>query len=136
MNYEKALTFLKNRSVCFLATCDEGQPRVRPMSYYLKADDRLWMATYKDSRKVSQIEKNCKVEICFADDEYQHIRVEAEGEVRTDKASREKLWEASETLHNYFESVNDPKFAILDLEIYSIEVMMVDDMSYTKVEPA
>jgi len=51
----------------YLATCDEDQPRVRPVSPIVEADTTLWVTTFCTSRKVKQIRKNSKICLAFVE---------------------------------------------------------------------
>jgi len=51
----------------YLATCDEDQPRVRPVSPIVEADMTLWVTTFCTSRKVKQIRKNSKICLAFVE---------------------------------------------------------------------
>lgn len=55
----------KAKDFAFLATCDSGQPRVRPVSPMVEDDMSVWVATSGKSRKVQQIKKNPRMSLAF-----------------------------------------------------------------------
>lgn len=63
---EKIVEIMKKASnFAFLATCDGGQPRVRPVSPIVEDDMSVWVATSASSRKVQQIKKNPRMSLAF-----------------------------------------------------------------------
>lgn len=69
--------FLKNAETYYLATIDEGTPRVRPFGTVNIFNDKLYIQTGKGKDVYNQILKNPRVEIC-AMLEGDWIRVNAE----------------------------------------------------------
>jgi general stress protein 26 len=66
---QAALEIMKATPFCALVTVDStGQPQVRTMNPFpLDKDMVIWFATSRNSRKVSDIKKNPKVSVYFAD---------------------------------------------------------------------
>ena len=56
--------FLKNAKVYYLATVDDGKPRVRPFGTAEIFENKLYIQTGKVKKVSKQIEKNPYVEIC------------------------------------------------------------------------
>ena len=61
---EKVCTFLKEAGTYYLATDEDGQPRVRPFGTAHIFEDRLYFQTGLIKPVAKQILKNPKVEIC------------------------------------------------------------------------
>ncbi len=61
--------FLKKCGTYYLATAENGQPRVRPFGTVDIFDDKLYIQTGKIKEVSKQIGKNPKVEICAFDGE-------------------------------------------------------------------
>lgn len=66
---QAALEIMKATPFCALVTIDStGQPQVRTMNPFPPDQDMvIWFATSRNSRKVSDIKKNPKVSVYFAD---------------------------------------------------------------------
>ena len=74
---QRIYEFLKKCATYYLATDDNGQPRVRPFGTILIYNGRLCFQTGKAKRVSEQIHRNPKVEICaFKDGSW--IRVSGE----------------------------------------------------------
>lgn len=71
---ERAVKFLKDAGVYYLATIEGDQPRVRPFGTAHVFEDKLYIQTGKVKNVSRQIHANPKVEICaFKDGEWLRI---------------------------------------------------------------
>ncbi|MBP5408318.1 MAG: pyridoxamine 5'-phosphate oxidase family protein [Bacilli bacterium] len=61
---EEVLKFLKECGVYYLATVEDGKPRVRPFGTAEIFENHLYIQTGKKKDVYKQIEKNNNVEIC------------------------------------------------------------------------
>ena len=59
---EELLEFLKKNPVFFLATDDNGQPRVRPFGFHMIFDGKFYMVTANVKKVYNQIKNNPKLE--------------------------------------------------------------------------
>ena len=59
--------FIKNCRTYYLATVEEGQPRVRPFGTVNIFEGKLYIQTGKSKNVSKQIQKNPKVELCCFD---------------------------------------------------------------------
>lgn len=57
----------ENSSHAYLATCDEDQPVVRPISPIVEDDMSVWVITFDSSRKVKQIRQNPRICLAFVE---------------------------------------------------------------------
>lgn len=61
---DEVLEFLKKAGTYYLATDDNGQPRVRPFGTIHSFEGRLYIQTGKRKSVFMQIHRNPKIEIC------------------------------------------------------------------------
>ncbi len=61
---EEILEFVKDCGVYYLATVDDGKPRVRPFGTFEMFENHLYIETSKKKNVSKQIQKNPYVEIC------------------------------------------------------------------------
>ena len=74
---DSVFKFLKDAGTYFLATDDDGQPRVRPFGTVNIYDGKLYIQTGKKKNVSKQLHKNPKAEICaFKDDKTLRITCE------------------------------------------------------------
>jgi len=116
---KKALELIKKSKTCVLATVDKnGFPNMRAMMN-LKNDglQTIWFSTNFSSIKIAQIKKNKKGGVYFFDEKmFKGLRLIGEIKIKTDKASREKLWHPGFEIY-YPKGVNDPDYCVLELKI-------------------
>lgn len=90
---EEIYEFLKACGDYFLATCDDGQPRVRPFGTMNIYNGRLYIQTGKSKSVSRQLHKNPKLEICAMKDG-KWMRVEATAAEDGDREARVSMLEA------------------------------------------
>ena len=91
-----------------LATCDDGQPRVRPMSFTLTADGRLLSSTRDTSGKMREFAVNQRVELCFVDADKNHVRIEGRIDVSRRGDAKRSLLEAHPPARRHFGDAEHP----------------------------
>ncbi|MEA3474972.1 MAG: pyridoxamine 5'-phosphate oxidase family protein [Candidatus Cloacimonadota bacterium] len=65
---QKMITIMKENSLhAYLATCDEDQPRVRPVSPMVEDNLSVWVTTYRSSRKLKQMRQNPNICLAFVE---------------------------------------------------------------------
>ena len=65
MNREEVIAFVGENREFFLATTEDGDPRVRGMSVFLVDDSGLYVCTGKSKDVYRQLQANPSVELCF-----------------------------------------------------------------------
>lgn len=103
---EEVLKFLKDAGTYFLATDDNGQPRVRPFGTAEIFDNKLYIQTGKKKDVSKQIAKNPKVEIsAFKDGKWIRITGELENDDRIE--AKEHMLDAYPNLKNMYSADDD-----------------------------
>ena len=75
---DEILAFLKKAGTYYLATDDNGQPRVRPFGTATLYDGRIYIQTGKKKSVSMQMHANPRIEICaFLDGDWLRIQAEA-----------------------------------------------------------
>ena len=84
----------KAKNFTFLATCDSGQPKVRPMAAMVGDDMSVWVATSAKSRKVQQINNNARVSLAFVEQPQgdKAATIIGEAEIVSDMDEKKKVW--------------------------------------------
>ena len=60
----EVMEYLKACGTFYLATCEDGQPHVRPFGAVCIFDGKLYIVTNNQKKVYQQMKKNGKVEIC------------------------------------------------------------------------
>jgi uncharacterized pyridoxamine 5'-phosphate oxidase family protein len=108
----KALEFLQESGIFYLATTEGGQPRVRPFGAVFEYEGRLYIVSSNKKECFKQMLENPKVEISTMNKKGQCIRVT--GEVANDdrREVKELALEAVPTLKSMY-NIDDGIFAVL-----------------------
>jgi len=98
-----------------LATCEDGQPRVRPMSFTLTAEGRLLSSTRDTSGKMREFAANPRVELCFVDADKNHVRIEGLIDVSGGGEARRALLEAHPPARRHFGDADHPNLVHVEV---------------------
>lgn len=110
----EVLKFLQDSGVFYLATAENGQPRVRPFGAVGAFEGRIYICTGNGKAVYRQMIENPKVEISSMTPDGKWIRIEAEA-VRDDRfEARRAMLEANPNLRGMYNE-NDGVFEVLYL---------------------
>lgn len=123
---KKILKVIKGSKLASLATIANGKPWVRyAVSHNQGANLNLYICTYRDSRKVKQIQENPDVHVIIGGGidnlEAPYVQIAAKARVRSDRAIRKRYWQGF--MKKYYTGPNDPQYVILELKPELIEYM-------------
>ena len=111
-----ALDVICNDPFPYLATCDEDQPRVRPVSPVKTDHFTVYVANLRQYHKTIEIAQNPQVELCYLDKNHDQVRITGRAEIMTDRDMLQEIWDANPLLRQYLGDIDHP-----DLMIYRIE---------------
>ena len=99
---EDVVAFLKKAGTYYLATDDNGQPRVRPFGTINEFEGKLYIQTGKKKSVSMQLHSNPKLEICaFADGTW--LRVAAEAVEDDRREARKSMLDAYPELRSMYD---------------------------------
>jgi len=115
MNITNCITFANENPICYLATTEGDQPRVRALGFWFANETGFYFQTSTVKEIPSQLEKNPKTEVCF----YKHagtigtmMRIAGEAEFVTDIAMREKALTDRPFLKSFGITIDSPKLSL------------------------
>ena len=108
---KEALKFLQDCGTFYLATDDNGQPRVRPFGAVAEFKGKLYITTNNQKDVYHQMLKNPKVEMSGTIGG-QWIRVTGEVKEDTRREARVAMMDANPSLSGMYD-VDDGKFTVL-----------------------
>ena len=98
---QEVLDFLKKVGVYYLATVEDGQPRVRPFGTIHLYDGKLYFLTGRSKSVSRQLHANPRLELCaFSDGVW--LRVEASAAVDDRREAKLSILEAYPELKNSY----------------------------------
>lgn len=118
----KILEVIKGNKLAALATIANGKPWVR---FAMCHSDglKLYICTYRDSRKVKQIKNNPNVHIAVMKDsnkiESAYVQIIGRSRIRSDYKIRKKYWQ--DFMKKYYSGINDPQYVVIEVKPQLIE---------------
>jgi uncharacterized pyridoxamine 5'-phosphate oxidase family protein len=109
---KKALEFLQESGIFYLATTEGDQPRVRPFGAVFEYEGKLYIVTNNTKKCFKQMLENPKVEISAMNKKGQWIRVTGEVVDDNRREVKEVAFEAVPSLKRMY-SIDDGIFAVL-----------------------
>ena len=120
----------------YLATMEENQPRVRPVTLiYLRGG--FYVATGSNDAKTSQIQRNPKAEFCLLVEEKESkgtIRAECIANLVKDEEIRAYIFEKTPFMKEFFKTPKDPKYTLIKLEPKAFEYMKPGSIQSQKIK--
>lgn len=114
---DELLKFLEKNPVFYLATDDNGQPRVRPFGFHMIYNDKFYMVTALPKKVCKQMEKNSKIEFCSMAPDTHFVRVTGEVVFDNDNMeAKKKVFEVMPDLLKMYGSAENPAMAVFYLK--------------------
>lgn len=111
MDIKDCIKFTNENPVCFLATAEGDQPRVRALGFWFADETGFYFQTATIKEFPHQLEKNPKTEVCF----YKHdgmigtmLRIAGKVEFVNDIKFREKALNDRPFLKSFGITINSP----------------------------
>lgn len=109
--------------VIYLATVEGSMPKVRPVTL-IHFDRKMWVMTGSGDAKIEQIKKNQNIEFCLllkAGEHSGYVRCAGQAEIVSDAATRKLLADNTPFFKDYWETADDPAYALLRIHPQQIE---------------
>ena len=113
---ERIVKFLKDNPSGFLATVDNGMPRVRPFGFMFEEDGKLYFCTNSTKDVYKQLIALPYVEYSVTSKDMVTIRVSGEITFCEDIDKKEKALNANELVKRGYKSADNPIFKIFYIE--------------------
>ena len=114
----------------FLATEENDQPRVRPVTL-VNFNQRFWVLTGTSNAKVKQIRKNPKIEFCLLLEKGGHrgyLRAAGFAEIVKDRETRVKIAKQCDFFDEHWKSPDDQNYTLLELKLDEIEYLRPNEV--------
>jgi general stress protein 26 len=117
----------------YLATIDEDQPRLRPVSPVRTDGFTVYVANLRSYHKTVEIEANPKVELCYLDDGHNQVRITGVVEVVTDRELLQEIWDENPLLRQYLGSIDNPELILYRIVPSQVRYMQEWALEYFDV---
>lgn len=105
----EVIKFLKESKVFYLATVDNGRPRVRPFGLVLEFEGKTYFSTNDSKPSYQQLLVNPNVEISATNANNEWIRISGEAVFDTRPEVAAKMFETAPHLLNIYGKPDSPK---------------------------
>lgn len=109
---EEIIKFLKENSAGFLATVDNGKPRVRPFQFMIEDGGKLYFCTNSTKDVLRQLKANPHVEFSSATADFKWIRLRGEAVFSNDPSVKARILESSDLVKSIYKKPDNPIFEI------------------------
>jgi len=113
---EEVIKFLKETQYGFLATVDNGKPRVRPFGFMFEEAGRLYFCTNSQKEVYRQLNTLPYVEYSVTSKDMVTVRINGEVTFSEDIDKKEKALNSSELVKRGYKSADNPIFKIFYIE--------------------
>lgn len=93
MTRDEIIGFIKEVNIGYMATMDNNnRPRVRPMGIHTIYDKDIYFFTFKNTRKVSEINNNPQVEVVWANTKtLSQVRISGDATIVNDETIQQRF---------------------------------------------
>lgn len=107
---------LSETPMCFIATADGSQPRVRAFQYQFEQGGKLWFCTARDKKVFAQLQANAAVEICAVKQDMTWLRLTCKVTLADDRAVKERILESRPLIKGIYGNADNPLFTTFCIE--------------------
>ena len=112
---QKTLKFLQDNKTFYLATTEDGKPRVRPFGLVIEHDGKLWFGSANTKAVYKQLQANPYVEISATSPEMEWIRLSGQAIFENNIEVKRKAFELLPMLSSIYKGPDDPVFVVFYL---------------------
>ena len=130
---ETALETIRKAKFPMMATVENGQPRVRPVSPVRTDGFTIYVASMRSSGKTAELEANERVELCYLSEDHDQVRITGPARRVTDRAVLQSIWDANPLLRAYLGSIDNPEFVLYEVAPERVRFMREWALEYQEV---
>jgi len=113
---QEAVKFLQENRSGFLATVDNGKPRVRPFQFMIEEGGKLYFCTNNTKEVFKQLRKNPFIEFSSSTPDFIWIRLSGEVKFSDDLGIKARILDANDLVKSIYKTPDNPIFEIFYIE--------------------
>jgi uncharacterized pyridoxamine 5'-phosphate oxidase family protein len=113
---EDIVKFLKENGYGYLATVDNGKPRVRPFGFMFEEGGKLYFCTNNKKEVYKQLIETPYVEYSMTSADMTMLRINGEIKFSEDLDKKEKALNSSELVKKAYQTADNPIFEVFYME--------------------
>lgn len=131
---ELALTTMKAAKFPMLASDDDDQPRLRPVSPVRTERFTVWITNLHHYHKTGEIAANPRVELCYLDKDHHQVRITGHATPEQDPDLLAEIWARNPLLRAYLGTPENPDLIIYRIAPQRVRFMKEWALEYHEVE--
>ena len=112
---QKTVKFLQDNRTFYLATVEDGKPKVRPFGLVLEHDGKIWLSTANMKPVYRQLQANPYVDISTTSPSMEWIRLSGKAVFESNTEVKRKAFEFMPALSRIYKGPTDPAFEVFYL---------------------
>lgn len=128
-----ALRVMEEAKFPMLATVENDQPRLRPVSPVRTEGFVVYVANLRNYGKTNQIAANPKVELCYMDAAHDQVRITGVAEILGEPEVLESIWRENALLRSYLGQPDNPALIIYRIRPTRIRFMREWALNYIEI---
>jgi uncharacterized pyridoxamine 5'-phosphate oxidase family protein len=117
------VSFLEKNNNGFLATLENGKPRVRPYRFIMEIQGKLCFATNNTKEVGIQLLENPAMEFSCSNNKGGWLRVNGDCKFVSDINIKKKVIETSEYVRSFYKTADNPAFEVFYLDHGFAQIM-------------
>lgn len=113
---QEIVRFLQENITGYLATVEEGKPKVRPFQFMLEDNGKIYFCTNNTKDVYLQLKANSFFEFSSSSPNFAWIRLSGEAKFSDDIKIKEKVLEASPLVKSIYQTADNPTFEIFYID--------------------
>ncbi|MDA8233652.1 MAG: pyridoxamine 5'-phosphate oxidase family protein [Clostridia bacterium] len=113
---QEVIKFLKENAIGYLASIEDGQPRVRPWGFMFEEGGKFYFCTNNKKEVFSQLKTTPYVEFSSSSPKFEWVRLRGEIKFTNDLTIKEKVLESNSMVKNTYKTADNPVFEVFYIE--------------------
>lgn len=113
---QEVLDFLDTNRVVFLATMQDGCPRVRPFQFQFAEAGRLWFCTARSKAVYAQLSADPRLEFSAVAKDMTTLRLKGAARLDDDMAAKRRIIESNALVRGLFGTAENPDFTAFSVD--------------------
>lgn len=123
---EEAIRILSENNIGYLATMDDGKPRVRPFGFGFEEDQKYYFCTNNTKNVYAQLKNLPYVEYSVTSKNMITVRIRGKINFTNDLSKKEKIMKKSGLVRLVYKTADNPIFEVFYIEPEEIIISTLD----------
>jgi uncharacterized pyridoxamine 5'-phosphate oxidase family protein len=112
----EVIAFLNANRTVFLATSDQGAPRVRPFQFQFERDGRLWFCTAKSKAVYAQLAADPRLQLACTAPNMATLRITGQANLDDSLDIKRRVLDGNAPVRSIYGSADNPDFTSFSID--------------------